>query len=327
MDNPSTTDSDVSVVLNLFKRPQNLLLQLDALKQQTLKPKEILLYQDGTSDKVNIPDAIRWQFDHIEISQQNKGVWARFDFAKRNAKSKYVCVFDDDTIPGSRWLENCHTEMHKQEGLYGTIGIIMKKEQDYPKYAYSSYFRVGWDGNLPHTTEVDFVGHSWFFKKIWLDDLFQAPPEIQELKLYGEDMAFSFQLLKKGIKTFVPPHPRGKREFFGSDPQKAVLLGTDYVAISSKVDSTGKMNAGIKILLNFGWCTLNKRSPEYIKQIEKELSENLSILSKLLIKLYILKCIIIQFIKNKPVLFMTIKVLKKYKNIINRVLTSRKVNP
>jgi hypothetical protein len=37
---------------------------------------------------------------------RNLGVWSRFAYAL-NAKTKYVCVFDDDTIPGNNWLKNC----------------------------------------------------------------------------------------------------------------------------------------------------------------------------------------------------------------------------
>ncbi len=53
-------------------------------------------------------------------------------------------------------------EMEKQEGLYVTIGILM---DDAEKYPYSNYCRTGWDGNNNEKLEVDFGGHSWFFKK------------------------------------------------------------------------------------------------------------------------------------------------------------------
>ncbi|WP_086282690.1 hypothetical protein [Campylobacter devanensis] len=38
---------DVGVVLTAYKKPQNLRMQLEAIKNQTIKPKEILLFQDG----------------------------------------------------------------------------------------------------------------------------------------------------------------------------------------------------------------------------------------------------------------------------------------
>ncbi|WP_086245085.1 glycosyltransferase family 2 protein [Campylobacter devanensis] len=155
---------DVGVVLTAYKKPQNLRMQLEAIKNQTIKPKEILLFQDGIAQdyRIHFNDDLLKEFDVVKICDQNYGVWERFDFARKEVKSKYVCIFDDDTIPGSRWLENCLTQMCVQEGLYGTIGIVLINPENYPNS--KDYFRVGWDGNLNYTAKVDFVGHSWFLK-------------------------------------------------------------------------------------------------------------------------------------------------------------------
>ncbi|MDR1285570.1 MAG: glycosyltransferase [Campylobacteraceae bacterium] len=272
MHNPMTTDFNVSVVLNLYKRPENLDLQLNAIKNQTLKPKEILLYQDGTGDSIKIPENLKNKFDFIEINPKNIGVWGRFAFAMNMAKNKYICIFDDDTIPGNRWLENCHTEMLKMEGLYGTIGIILKKPYDYPDHVNKSYYRVGWDGELDFTTEVDFVGHSWFFKKEWLRYLFEAPKEIQMYKLVGEDMSFSYQLLQHGIKTYVPPHPIGNSDLHGSLKKHAYGLGTTKTGISMNANHLKTMKEAIAILLNKKWNILTNKNPKYIIYIDMKKS-------------------------------------------------------
>ena len=122
---PKDFDLDVTVVLNLFKRPDNLEKQIEAIQNQTLKPKEILIFQDAVpSEKIPFPDHLREHCHLVEISPENVGVWGRFHFANK-AQSSFVCVFDDDTIPGKRWLENCHAHMDLQEGLYGSNGILM----------------------------------------------------------------------------------------------------------------------------------------------------------------------------------------------------------
>ena len=64
------------------------------------------------------------------VCNTNFGVWARFAFAL-NALGTYVCIFDDDTIPGRKWLENCLTESKKQRGLYGTRGICFGSRETY----------------------------------------------------------------------------------------------------------------------------------------------------------------------------------------------------
>jgi len=54
MYDPQTADFEVSVVLTLFKRPENLLKQLKALNNQSLKPVEILLFQDDIPENYKI---------------------------------------------------------------------------------------------------------------------------------------------------------------------------------------------------------------------------------------------------------------------------------
>jgi glycosyltransferase involved in cell wall biosynthesis len=272
MYDPAKFAPDVSVVLTLYKRPENLELQLEAIENQTLKPKEILLYQDGTGDTVKIPEHLKTRFSFIEVNPVNVGVWGRFSFALEHTGGMYVCVFDDDTIPGARWLENCHTEMLKQEGLYGAIGIVLEKPFLYPAIFKGSHFRVGWQGNLNVTAEVDFVGHSWFFKREWLPCLFNAPAELQKYKLAGEDMSFSYQLLtEKNIQTFVPPHPKTNFELWGSIKKYANTLGGSKEAISINASNVNMMTEAIGILLNAGWKILKMRNQQYISLLKRKL--------------------------------------------------------
>ncbi len=218
-------DMSVSVVLSTYKRPEVLEKQLKAIEEQTLKPKEILLFQDGINGNysINFSDELIKRFNNVEISQNNKGVWARFDYARKNAKSQYVCVFDDDTIPGNRWLENCMNEMLNREGLYGTIGILCKQNC----YKPNSYAAIGWRSPNDKTLQVDFAGHSWFLKKDWLNYLFDNTEDLQKFKICGEDMTLSAQLQKHNILTFVPPHPTKDLSYWGSIPDYAHSFGND----------------------------------------------------------------------------------------------------
>ncbi len=273
MSDYKATNADISVILTLYKRPENLKQQLEAIENQTLKPKEILLYQDGTGDTVKIPDEIKDRFNLIEISPENKGVWERFRFGMNNANCEYVCVFDDDTIPGRRWLENCMTQMTKQEGLYVTIGIVIEDAKMCPIKS-DSYFRIGWDGQLDYTAEVDYGGHSWFLKREWLKELFKAPAEIQKLKIAGEDMSLSRQLAKKGIKTFVPPHPANNKDLYGSIPEVSSPLGDNKAALSYNGQNILNMNKGIQILIQDGWQLLAERNPGYVKKLKNGICKN-----------------------------------------------------
>lgn len=211
----------ITAILNGYKRGNFLDEQIDALKNQTIPPTEILVWYNNPGTEYPINHQISNTVP-VAYCNTNFGVWARFAYALM-AKNPYVCVFDDDTIPGRKWLENCLNTMKTHEGLLGTIGLLYMNPLP-PELSYYTehYVRFGWDGNNDVPVEVDFVGHSWFFKKEWLSHMFRELPD-PKYNLCGEDMHFSYMLQKYGnIKTFVPPHPRHDREMWGS------LKGWEY---------------------------------------------------------------------------------------------------
>lgn len=259
MFNEDQTSLNVSVVLSMYKRPQYLIEQLNALAEQSLLPDEILLFQDKAEDMpdISVPEEVASRVTRIEKADRNVGVWGRFDFS-RSARNELVCIFDDDTIPGSRWLENCHFHMQKNEGIYGTIGVVCIEASQYP----SKILRFGWDSANEDTQRVDFIGHSWFIKKQWLEHMFKAPQVVQDLKLCGEDMSLSYMAKKHGaIPSYVPPHPIKKPELFGSVPDKARTYGTDTASLSVCADNIKRYNTAMNLLLKDGWNTILDECP------------------------------------------------------------------
>ena len=152
-------NKEITVILNVYKRTNNLLKQIDAINAQTIKPKQILIWQNKGNNE--LPKNI-FSKPYISCNNFNYGVWARFAFAF-NAKTEYICVFYDDTIPGRKWFENCLNTMENHEGLLGTRGLRFKS-----KVRYSPNICYGWDNPNINTEKVDIVGHSWFFKREWL---------------------------------------------------------------------------------------------------------------------------------------------------------------
>ena len=112
----------ITVILNGYKRGNQLTEQLNAIKGGTIKPDEILLWYNNPNDD-NLINYDVMSSIPTAFCNYNFGVWARFAFAF-NAQSEYVCIFDDDTIPGSKWLENCLETMKTHEGLLGTVGLL-----------------------------------------------------------------------------------------------------------------------------------------------------------------------------------------------------------
>lgn len=265
MYNPKQINLDVSVILTVYKRPESLYEQCKAILSQSLKPKEIFLIKDGFRGNecydIVIKENFLKNFSKVKICQKNCGVWERFRFANE-CNSKYICIFDDDTIPGRRWLENCFYESINKEGVYGTIGIMF---EDASKYPCGGYYRVGWDGPFYKTLQVDFVGHSWFFKKDYLKYMFEDTKELQNLVYAGEDMALSFKCQQHHIHTFVPPHPIGNLELWGSKRDTALKFGQSSIATSANPIVWKKFNVAINMLVD-KWKFIYQYNVIYVKK-------------------------------------------------------------
>jgi hypothetical protein len=242
----------ITCVLNFYKRPYTIHEQLNAIRNQTIQPKKIIIWVNET-EGVKFPDDIKSDSSlTIVRSSENFGVWPRFAISQF-AETPYVCVFDDDTIPGRKWLQNCCETMDTVNGLLGTIGVVFNNADHY-----SMKCRHGWDAPSTEIHEVDTVGHSWFFKREWLQCLWQFHTDPVKLLRCGEDMSFTCGLQRVGIKTYVPPHPPHDLEMFGSHPEKAWSYGTDKNAaismqqyampIFSEAFMNLRKNHGFKIL-------------------------------------------------------------------------------
>lgn len=236
----------ITVILNGWKRPHFLKEQLEAINNQTVKAKEIMMWQncaDGFTPELT-------QGLTIATSNKNLGVWARFAYAL-NAKTEYICVLDDDTIPGTKWFENCLNTMKTHEGLLGTVGIRYNSTAGY--YPNTRY---GWAGPNNETIQVDIVGHAWFFKREWLTAYWRELPPI-EFDIVGEDMHFSYTIQKYlELNTYVPPHPPSDMEMWGS--LKGWELGTEKNALSLVPVNINKMNDYLKILFSKGFKIINQ---------------------------------------------------------------------
>lgn len=257
--------NNVDVVLTLYKRPEVLLRQLKAIQNQTIKPRNIYLYQDGIDSyyEINLNSEVREQFTNIKISENNKGVWERFKYASEIVQSEYVCLFDDDTIPGERWLENCLNCMKDIEGIYGTNGILLSPNTNYP---YGNDIRIGWHAPNKYIAEVDFVGHAWFLKTEWLLYMFEESDNISRYKKVGEDMYLSFKCLEHGIHTYVPIHSYIDSQSWGSIPKYGMKYGTSSTAICNNSSNYADMNKVLKSLQTRGWKCVAERNMDIYKR-------------------------------------------------------------
>lgn len=213
--------NDITVILNCYKRPNYLQEQINSIKNQTVKPKEIWLWINSTDENKKINPYVLG-LDRVFKSSVNCKYHARFAIGLL-ANTEYVAFFDDDTIPGDKWFENCLNTMQQTPGILGGAGVILHDRR------YMYHTRVGWPSKNSQTTEVDLVGHAWFLKRSDLNYMWRETPySLQN----GEDIQLSY-LAKKygGVKTYCPPHPKDDPRLHSS--LKAELYGNDNKASSN----------------------------------------------------------------------------------------------
>jgi len=217
----ASNNSNITVILNAYRRPYNLQMQIDAIRSQTDPPKQIWLWVNYHEDNKDF-DFKSLDVDRIIHNDYNWKFYGRFAAALL-ADTEYVALYDDDTIPGTKWHENCLNTMKTHEGILGSAGVILNGIR------YIQHDRCGWPSQNSETTEVDLVGHAWFFKREWLRYLWQEKPTTWE---NGEDIQFAFMAkIHGGIPTYCPPHPPDDKSMHGS------VLGNE-LGIDNKATST-----------------------------------------------------------------------------------------
>ncbi|MDE1335103.1 glycosyltransferase family 2 protein [Vibrio aestuarianus] len=270
----------ISVILNAFKRTEYLEMQIEAINNQSLKVDKIYVWQNKGGV---IPDKVKDKVVLCECSE-NLGVWARFAFAL-NLKTEYICLFDDDTIPGSKWLQNCYETSLTHSGLLGARGLKYLS-----KRSYEPYVDVGWKEPNSQVERVDIVGHCWFFKRDYLAHFWSELPPIDSTPTAGEDIHFSYMLQKFGLNTFVPPHPVDNIDMWGSLPEIGREAGGNSAAISKGVDSASKFDKVYSYYISKGFklCLDRKERMSHGIVIGSDIRNN-SMLRRLVSKSPILK--------------------------------------
>ncbi len=204
----------VTIVLNGFKRQHTLAKQLQSIKEQSYPVEKILYFNLKSSDKNYCPDYALLEQAGVEYADTSHdyGVWGRFTFAL-NAKTDFVCVMDDDIIPGKRYIENCIASYKKQPGIYGASGLIVNFKNNRLEH-------YGWMGHKnANIKKVIYLHNTWFMPRKVLHAFWahMAPEALTHNWRCGEDMHISLVAKKAfNLSTYVVPHPTDNQDYWGN---------------------------------------------------------------------------------------------------------------
>lgn len=197
----------ITAILNIYRRPELLADQVRLLRNQTCPPDRIWIWQNQAPEKIEVK--IPKRCVHVR-SNRNFLYHGRFTLGLLAQDSEYIAFFDDDIMPGSRWLENCLKSMEERPGLYVATGNrLLPPDSEVKKRTW-----FGWRNPNEEIEEVDYGGHCWFLKTAWLRAFWGKEPVSLE---NAEDIQLSFALQKHlGIHTYAPPHPEGFPDLWGN---------------------------------------------------------------------------------------------------------------
>lgn len=235
----------IGVLLSSHGRPHTLRPQLAAIDAQTVKPDDLVIFHDHAPGVQFDTEATRGR--KVTATNWTGGVWNRFAFCLWGFSTEFICVLDDDTIPGPQWLKNCLDCSLREPGLYGTNGVLFTHGHRQAR----KYF--GFSNPLPDQVPVDIVGHAFFFPRVLLAKACSLPrPDVSTA---GEDYHLAFAAQAMGWQTWCPPHHLP--ELSGSTRPD---LGTDDKALYRTPGEEEKKQRVHEFYLAQGWKPLAMRN-------------------------------------------------------------------
>ena len=149
-------DKTITAIIPSFRRHENIHIIIDRLKNQTHKPKRIIVWNDNSGD---YGKDIKLDDESIEVINTNSNWWSNYGsyLIGYLTNTDYIAIIDDDVAPGPEWFEFCVKKQEECGGLYGEYGVTFLTKKGYkPNERYKS--KVS-DGEL---IEVDMIGNSYF---------------------------------------------------------------------------------------------------------------------------------------------------------------------
>jgi len=244
--------NEVTVILTVWKR-NNLQKQLNYILNQTKTPSQILVYQNESHLIVDIPLDVKKKYNISLIQSQD----INFKFHGRFVlpllvDTEYTAIFDDDTMPGPRWLENCLETSKRNNCIVGANGRTLKP--DFEELTAATTYGFGDGASVEEELEVDFVGHCWFFKTEWCKNLWIDRPLSWD---NGEDIHFAAACqIYNQIRCFVPKMPAQDKSVWGDLESQ---LGRDEHASWKRHDHEKLRSDIIRYWCKKGWNPLTRR--------------------------------------------------------------------
>lgn len=197
------TEIKVSIVIPVYNSEKFLAKCLDSVVGQTMKEKEIIVVNDGSTDRSQqiIDDYADRYTDIVRVTQENAGQGAARNRALYLARGEYVAFVDSDDYIDRNALEILYTEARGEQCdvvLFNwnkvDVGGHVLEYRDHSRFDNRLFHRDGIVREFLINNQALIEGFSWnkFIKR----DLFETF-HIRYPNLKFEDIPTMFQILTK----------------------------------------------------------------------------------------------------------------------------------
>lgn len=191
-----------SIIIPVYNRPDEVDELLQSLTLQTNKNFEVILAEDGSTNKSNlIADKYRDSLDIVYFEKSNSGPGTTRNAGAKRAKYDYYIFFDSDCIIPPQYIENVSKSLYlKYHDAFGGPDAALSTFTNIQKainYSMTSFFTTG--GIRGGNKSMDKF-HPRSFNLGVSREAFEAIDGYGKMR-FGEDIDFSLRLIQNGFTT------------------------------------------------------------------------------------------------------------------------------
>jgi glycosyltransferase involved in cell wall biosynthesis len=245
---------NASIIIPAYNAEKTLPACLDALLNQTTKPSEIIVVDDGSTDKTS---TVAKSYSLVNlISQKNKGPANARNNGARVAESEIIIFLDSDCVPEKNWVEEM-IKPFENEKVVGVQGAYKTKQESLVARFDQLDIEYRYE-RMKRAKKLDWIGSysAAYRRKVFLgeggfDDSFP--------KASGEDAELSYRMAEKGhLLIFATnaivyhTHPEKFWKFLDIEFFRAYWRMRMYIKHPLKAVRDSYTPQGLKISVIFG---------------------------------------------------------------------------
>ncbi|RYF77169.1 MAG: glycosyltransferase [Cytophagaceae bacterium] len=250
-----------SIIIPVYNRPDELADLLDSLTRQTMTDFEVLVIEDGSTNKAD--NVVATYLDKLRVryyDKPNTGQGFSRNYGFERATGDYFIVFDSDAVVPSTYLETVATYLnHTPLDAYGGPDGASPDFSDTQKaisYAMTSVFTTGGIRGKKQNAGGSFLPRSFnmgLSRRVFAETGGFAKRDM------GEDMELSTRLIRLGYKVGLIPDAvvfHKRRGTLSAFFRQIINFGRTRVQLQRSFGIPIKLVHTFPVLFTLGWVSL-----------------------------------------------------------------------